>query len=763
MREATIWCMIENVERKNMNDNTNVPVFQGMPDGAQEYIPQLENNISHSFTASTQSGILLRDGTYVANPQNTFSNKPMFHKTYGMAVADMLGGDMKLGEDDHTIYVRDIDVENMKNNQLNTWHAILSIEAEYAVPARSRVPGWRKLFTIMLKHRERIHHGIRFGTHAFIPGEEHAIQVENDEAYEFTVTDTPHRSLMIQAQQWAQWLTADEHSAENLLRMFASPFLEPYKHLTYVMYGGGGNGKGIVASAIKNSYPTYASTFDTKRFADARGFSGEQEGRKVVGKYWLFDEEADVVDSNSMTQIKRLSTGDPIVARGIGENAITFTPLATLVIATNNPVISAISEASNRRMALIRMKDGRKSDDFMQLLDFIREHGASPFIAASIDLWTVDNEHWRDVSIGDESDLDDAEAWVRDEICVKGYAISSDNPFTKRFGSDKRLKLGLESTVRRLADGKTHRVLAVLDEKRFQPYRLAFERELASNDNGVEHPVVNIPAPIPAEELDSLDPEDYGFKYECNPAEPDKKSYNWEKNTEPDGRWYQSRQPAVDALQKGGAYAVVPDSGFMIIDMDQFKPDPKRKLDTDGNSGWEWLNKHVGSYGTAAFPRTYLVRTPSGGVHAYYRIPDKYIGQIKNLAQNPVDTRTGRKGYVIGAGSTTMKGQYQPVDVNKIPELSDELVAWLRENNYFEQKKHIVFSSPKTGGDPDLSPVAEGSRNVTLHDWAYGRMVHYPENEAQIHDDLLSRGRASNLSDMEIETIWRSITTQLGR
>lgn len=62
-----------------------------------------------------------------------------------------------------------------------------------------------------------------------------------------------------------------------------------------------------------------------------------------------------------------------------------------------------------------------------------------------------------------------------------------------------------------------------------------------------------------------------------------------------------------------------------------------------------------------------------------------------------------------------------------------------------------------------MTPVPEGQRNQTLHDWAYGRAVNHPENLRQIEADLYERGHASGLKDNELATIWKSITRQLGK
>ncbi|MDK6989129.1 hypothetical protein QP332_24390, partial [Escherichia coli] len=72
-----------------------------------------------------------------------------------------------------------------------------------------------------------------------------------------------------------------------------------------------------------------------------------------------------------------------MTARRIQENAVSFTPRCTFIIATNNPVITTMSNAAFRRFVYIRMKDNRKPDDFLKLLEFRKTFGVAPFLMAS--------------------------------------------------------------------------------------------------------------------------------------------------------------------------------------------------------------------------------------------------------------------------------------------------------------------------------------------------------------------------------------------
>lgn len=754
-----------------------VRVFDGMPN----YVGDVIDGMTIIYVKKNTSFIDMF-GNIVDMPLNS-TGHPFYAEGYYRAAWDLRCGNLRLSEDKTTLYRRDVDMSG-ELKKLRTWHEVANIEAEYGIPAgRQRIRAWSMLIMNEADKNPPVYRGMRFNDYACKRTSEgvstYKLGADDDTAFIFcdmsAKTDLETVKFLFNAAcRWTAWLTEDEHSAQNLTRMFATPFLEPYKHLTYVLYGGGGNGKGILLGRMSKQYPQYASAFNTKRFADGKGFTAEQESRKIIGKYWLFDEEADVLDQNSMTQIKRLSTGESVVARKIGENAMTFQPKATLVVATNEPFISAQAEASNRRFAFVRMKEGRSAKDFATFIEWINVNGVLPFLYASCYLWSKYGDNpWNDVTIGGQDDMTDAEEWVRDRICHDGYAVSSDNPYGKRFATSSRNKLGLRSAAKYVKSlGATIRVLEVNDEKRFRPYREAYDRDMANaernaemDDDIVVDDAPQVPAPPKPMEVtkaSTIDPQTYGF--ECRLAkaiahgENQKKSYEWAATEH-----NQDAKTRDVILNHELAFAVVPEDGFIIIDMDR----------GDSEDGWDRINRQVGQYGTPEFPQTFLVKTPSDGVHAYYRIPDGWKGKIKNMAHPggiPVDTRLENKGYAIGAGSVLDMGSYQLCDVpgsGEIPELSDGMIAWLRKNGYMQTARRSSapasripdISDPVT---PDMSAVPEGQRNQVLHDWAYGRLANHPDNEDNIKADLFKRGHISGLKDRELDTMWNSILRQLG-
>lgn len=756
------------------NHLTNV-----IPDGPNN-VDLVLNGMTVTFRPSDH-GFYDRQGQSIHVPR-TDHGKPWFDDGYAKALWDYRTDSLLLGDDDKTLYVRDVD-QTGNNQLLDTWHAISNLETEYHVKKANTYLPWNQQLTVECrKLPKRVKHGIKFNNMAFIrqngsitrchPGDN-----DYEQPYELTIPQDWNQQLANQAAGFLNNVTADPHSSRNLGRMFATPLLEPYKHLTYVMYGDGGNGKGILLGMLADTFPGLAAAVDSQKILGGRrgsgGFSSDQEMTKLIGALWAYDEDADTITLEQMTLLKKISTGDTVVARRIQENAVSFTPKCTFVIATNNPVITTMTAASARRFVYIRMKDGRKPEEFQPLLDFRKHYGAAPFIMASCKLWeTQGDEPYRDVTIGDSDDLSEAERWIADQITVSGYAISGDNPYPEHANEHRNSvnKLGLRSTIKKI-DGKVMRILVVKDEQRFAPYRQASMNAVEEAAKELDT-IPPIPQPVEANPLPL--PSDFGFPCDYVPAQ-DKVAKNWKRTVE-DNNLDTSIRPNTES------YAVVPHLGMAIIDMDQSK--------TGGQDGWTVLNQQLGTYGTQDFPATYLVGTPSGGVHAYYALPGQLMGKLKNSVHSngiSIDIRCERKGYVIGPGSHTQNGHYQLLDMpqDQVPLMPPTMVEWLQDNGYVEgteaqprtvvpaKRADVSLSSvdrlladgPISGGKsgrPDMSPIPEGRRNQTLHDWAYGRLLNHPENRENIRADFFERGHASGLQDGELITTWNSIERQLG-
>lgn len=725
--------------------------------------------------------------------EDTGRSKPYFDDGYARMIHDFLEGDLFQGrdiegKDDGQLYLRDRDYSG-DNKRLDTFH-VVDLQSEYAIPRQKWSKAWtRQMLFETSRLKLRVLHGIKFRNMAFIRMDSDSPVTRLDKwdklfhwPFELNIDADYTFDLAAQAIQFLREMTVDEHSAQNLGRYFATPLLEPYKHLSWVWYGGGGNGKGIIAKMLKDSFGDLARSVDAAKLLGGKtgngGFATDNETVKLLGALWAWDDDADEITIDQMTVLKKLSTGDPLSARRVQENTIEVRPKATFAICTNNAVVMSSNNAAVRRQVKVRMRDGRKEEEFIPLRMFIKEHGAAPFIMASCAIWErYGNDPYKDVVIGSSKDLTQAQQWVVDSIVGQGYAVSGENPYRETPAEHRNTvaKLGLASKVRKRQDGdkwRSVRVLIVEDERRFQPYRDAAandELDLIDASKVPQAPVME----VCVERGHLTTPDQLGFKCDYVPADEHKVAKQWQHKVA-------DKDTDTSKIPTSKAYGVVPNTGCAVLDMDV----SKHKGVPDG---WAVLNAAVGEYGSEAFPKTYLVRTPSGGYHAYYQVPKDIQGRLKNLAHPgtpaypkkstggvPVDTRTESRGYVIGATSQVADGDYKLVDLpdGNIPELSAKLVDWLKTNGYVENVpepetapnmvRRTVTRPASSGGSgsadrADMSPIAEGSRNDTLYRWGFGRLKNHPEDKNRIRDDVFERGRASGLRDGELDVLWKSI------
>lgn len=699
----------------------------------------------------------------VAMPVTDKTGKPRWDDAYYDAFWSLRNGDLRLSEDGSTMYARDTNW--LGGDMPNTWHPISSLSEEFGFPTGNHaVRNLEPMFRAETLKLPRLVRGMRFGNTTFHPQGKHNVMVgeADDNGAYLHVDDSTWlydskktKKIVEQANKFIAQLTADDASRENLLRMFATPFLEPYKHLFYVFYGHGGDGKSFLLDRLGDAYPDKASGIAIKALNSSSVFESGNEALKLDGRYWVYDEEGDMLTDKDMGIIKRIATGDTIHARSVGRNSVNVRSQATLVIASNHPLATSNGDANMRRLVPV-MFSGRKTPQQMQpLADFIDQYGMTPFMLASAMLWAdkpLDDDIHRDISFNDsERDLDERAMWIVNEICENGFADTRACPYIGHTSGDTYKMLGVGLRSKRI-DGHVCSVRVVIDEDRFAPYRERYEQEL----NETRLPLLeDLPVPEAQTDMERRLVEDgeivnvkapEGFKFHKEPTDPD--------NPKAVRNWKNGKQEDVVEIGQGDVYAVIPQPGSIIIDMDAPKDDHSRH-------GYNILRPML--------EPTLMVHTPThGGVHAYYRLPEGWTGKLKNVNHAdgiPVDVKVDGRGYVLGAGSNIEGvGFYQLVgDEMDVQEAPIGLLNWLVEHGYGVEpmpKATATAANRETAprnGRPDLTPVPEGRRNDTLYRWAWGRLHNHEDNEANIHDELVLRGHISGLGDAEIERIWQSV------
>lgn len=707
---------------------------------------------------------------------------PIIPAGYQKAIWELREGHLRWCPSEKRLYRRDADMKDHPGDRyiLNSWHAIKTIEAEYGIDKpQYQMPAYSS--TIIreaqrAEHFQQVERGVRIDPLVWVRRDGHVVCLRDE--YDLAVTQTfdttgMSREAIKQADQIMGWLTINEASKKNLIRMFATPWLEPFKQLSYVFSGHGGDGKSLIMSqavlgALGNDkvFPAFSAS----QFCQAGSYTLTRESLvdAMDGMAFAYDDEAGEVDEPMLPYLRALSTGTTMQARVIGGKYRNVDPSATIVLLTNQGFADSSENSDRRRFIKVEFHSNknRSYSEYHAIEEFVKKHPAAVF-ALSCQLWESGDEP-EIVNLSPARQISDEMFWLINEITMNqqdiGQPIASRTDYRKEFHKsiDPSVMqlLGLKNSTSSLLEGKQQRVVRVDDWQRFERYQLSID------EDNVEEPTQAPPAPIE----DCTDtPSEYGFVCDYVSADSNKVAQNWKQL---------AASPNVDTSSKpdSAAYAVVPSEGYVVIDMDV----PK-----DGSgTGWTVLNQQVGSYGTPAFPQTYLVGTPSGGVHAYYKVPASLAGRLKNAAHPqgvPIDLRVDGKGYVIGAGSHVSSGDYRLLDVpaDMVPELSLALSKWLVHTPGYVMEDPSNFTLPdasspsasallrQRGSQPkgsprvDMSPIPEGSRNVDLHAWAYGRAMNHPENLKNIELDLYERAHLSGLKDSEIAQMWRSILNQV--
>ena len=746
------------------------------------FTPPNDGNIVRTITGKSLQLVTAR--TTKNGPET-----PIIHAGYQKAIWDLREGHLRWCPSEHRLYRRDTDMEDHPGERriLNSWHPVKSIEAEYCIdrPAAQQ-PGYSAAIVREAQRVQwfaQVERGVRIDPCVWVRRDGRVVQVLDEPDLAVTQTfDTRgmSREAVQQAERICRWLTVDEKSYRNLVRMFATPWLEPFKQLSYVLSGHGGDGKSLVLSQVVLNTLGVGKVFpafNTTQFCEVGGFTLNRESMAdaMDGMSFAYDDEAGSVSEDMLPALRALSTGTPMQARVQGGKYHTVTPSATIVLLTNQGFADS-SESSDRRRFIkveFHANNGRSYDEYHAIELFAHEHPAA-FFALSCELWEREGDTPEIVNLSPARQISDEMYWLITEIEANRERFNQPVASRERYRAEFHRSiddgvlqlLGLKNATSKAIGPTQQRVVRVADWDRYEQYLNAVNESVITD--------VVVPPPAPIEGVVES-PDVFGFACDYVRADARKVARNWKQL---------AASPNVDTSRRpsdAAAYAVVPREGYVVVDMDV--------PHDGGDTGWTVLNQQVGRYGSDAFPTTYLVGTPSGGVHAYYRVPAAIAGQLKNAAHPhgmPIDLRVDGKGYVIGAGSHVESGDYRLLDVptDDVPELSLDMCRWLIDTpGYVESHTpmlptvsddgaplpsiaRLIATTPGTADSSrppvDMSPIPEGSRNTDLHAWAYGRAANHPDNWPAIRLDLFERGRISGLPESECATIWGSIMRELG-
>jgi hypothetical protein len=161
-------------------------------------------------------------------------------------------------------------------------------------------------------------------------------------------------------------------------------------------------------------------------------------------------------------------------------------------------------------------------------------------------------------------------------------------------------------------------------------------------------------------------------------------------------------------------------SGLLVIDCDT----PR-----GGNaSEWRLLGNSVEVAGYR-LPRTFSVRTPSGGLHLYFTAPGEPLGNTAGKLGRGIDTCCAG-GYVVGPGSVCGGRYYTIIDRSPVEQLPGWIVEALTSTmsaapTRVQQHQDHYVRAILEGEAERVRAAAPGTRNNALNIAAFllGRLV----------------------------------------
>lgn len=738
--------------------------------------------------------------------------EPVVAAGYQKAIWELREGHLRYCPSQDRLWRRDPDMADHEGERLilNSWHQVKTIEDEYHIGGNARSSERNPLYSgaIMREAKrsqwfEQVERGVRCDPCVWVRRNGKVVCLQDEPDIAVTQTFSPvgmGNQALKDAKRILEWLTVDEKSYANLCRMFATPWLEPFKQLSYVLSGHGGDGKTLIARqallgvlGVGKVFPG----FSVQSYCNGGGYTLGRESMndEMDGKAFAIDDEACAVTEDMLPLLRALSTGSQVNARVTGGRYRVMTPTATMLILTNMQFADSAENSDVRRFIKVEFHQskGRSYDEYHAIEGFCHRHPAA-FFVLSCRLWERSDEP-EIVNLSPARNISDEMYWLISEIASNeeqyGDPVAVKGDYRKEFRTTVPQSLmdvlGLENARSRALPGKGQpRVVRVVNRDRFDVYRKAalgtdaesikdWRQEALSKPNRDSlHPLDDVgDCHDLAGIVDAALAGHVGFapcegkaRKTGGPVDG-KVSLTWKRLNPSD----ENHVDSTFVTGKMSRYAVVPLGDCFVIDCDKPSED-------GGPDGWQCLQALTGDYGSDALPATLVTKTPHG-VHLYYRMPAGMdVGLLKNAVheQNlPIDLRVSNKGYVLGPGSEVNGNHYELADLPSdiVPEASGAIMRMLKDFGYTNGPRpeapalsldDVMAGRPAASnsqGTPDMTPVPEGQRNSTLHAWAYGRYKNHPENEHQIHDDLLRRGRDSGLADAELEQIWKSIKRSL--
>lgn len=537
------------------------------------------------------------------------------------------------------------------------------------------------------------------------------------------------------------WTGGDLKGWTNLKLTFAAPFLRSHPEQCYVWQGPGGTGKSTLASDLRRHLGDQAMTLSFDLLTQPTSLSAENAMFDLTQHLLALTDDYDPRRGRFervLPALKSLLTGLlPFAARRQGENSVEALPQAVHLVTTNYHLPIGEEYAEQRRFAFSTLD--RPNVLWDEYLPFRDQHGFWPFMFASAVAWVSRHGvHCLGGAYISPDALSDDDMDAVREILDQGWTTPKRNVIVhwSAIGAKR------SSTRQGSTDGRAHAAY-----KASQPGDPLYDVWVAAvRAVGRVEDITPRPVDPPQEALDVTTVDEWAdmvseARPRVFPCHPDTTKDHQAKSPESGmlrryagvGSWQKAAtDPNLDLSHtfdpKWPCWGMTVDPGYVWLDLDRHESGP---------AGWERIQTDVAPYGSKNLPRTFMVGTPSGGIHLLYKIPKGLRLKSRANPDTQVDLRVGGGGYVVSACSHTDAGDYRPLDTpadGRIPEISGRLADWLTRNGYVEEDQP---AQPPAGMPTIPTPASASGPGVFA---GMGDGVQVPGTSVRISPPPMGRG-----------------------
>ena len=158
--------------------------------------------------------------------------------------------------------------------------------------------------------------------------------------------------------KWFETVQPDDEKRDYLLRYTGYGLTGVvYQHLFVINVGEGRNGKGVWQEIHLKILGDYAAIVNPKLFIQGKHTQSDQNEKykaALFGRRMVFASETENTVLLNTTEVNSITGGDPVKAKFLYRDEVTFNPTHKLQLATNHkPTITDTTEATWRRVTLI--------------------------------------------------------------------------------------------------------------------------------------------------------------------------------------------------------------------------------------------------------------------------------------------------------------------------------------------------------------------------------------------------------------------------